>query len=146
MTAVISTHCRRPGCGRELTDRFSRMIGYGPECRKDMTPEQVTDAIRANQPGYTPKTFRPQPASIQARANRADALAAIDQVVECGCGSGAEAGHCPECRAEQTDPIGVLAKRVARVIARIRAQRAAERDAAYEAWLAAHPHQLTIGA
>jgi hypothetical protein len=24
--------CRGPGCGRELTDRVSRMRGYGEEC------------------------------------------------------------------------------------------------------------------
>jgi hypothetical protein len=144
VTAVLSTHCR--GCHRELTDPFSRKLGYGPECRKDLTPEQLADAIRANQPGYIPRA--PQPVSVQARANRADALAAVDQVVECGCGSGALAGRCPECRLEQTDPMRVLAIRVQRVIERVRAERAAERDARYEAWLAAHPpepEQLTIG-
>lgn len=145
MTAVVSTRCRR--CGAELTDRFSRKLGYGPECRKDLTPEQIADAVRANQPGYIPRATAPQPASDHARANRADALAAVDQVVECGCGSGAQAGRCPECLAEQRDPMGVLAKRVQRVIERIRAQRSAERDARYEAWLAAHPpepQQLTL--
>lgn len=139
MTAVISTRCRR--CHAELTDRFSRMLGYGPECRKDLSPEQIADAIRANQPGHVPRAEVPRPVSVQARATRADALAAVDQVVECGCGSGALAGRCPECRAEQTDPMGILAKRVTRVIERVRAQRAAERDARYEAWLAAHPDQ-----
>ena len=146
MTAVVSTRCRR--CRAELTDRFSRTLGYGPECRKLMTPEELADAIRANQPGYVPRAAVPQPASVQARANRADALAAVEQVVECGCGSGALAGRCPECQAEETDPMGVLAKRVQRVIERIRAMRTAERDARYEAWLAEHPpqpEQLTIG-
>lgn len=139
MTAVVSTRCRR--CGAELTDRFSRKLGYGPECRKDLTPEQIADAVRRNQPGYVPRAAAPRPASVQARVNRADALAAVGQVVECGCGSGALAGRCPECAAEQRDPMGVLAKRVARVIERVRALRAAERDARYEAWLASHPEQ-----
>jgi hypothetical protein len=146
MTAVLSTHCR--GCHRELTDRFSRMIGYGPECRKDLTPEQLADAIRANQLGYIPRAQAPRPASVQARADRADALAAVGEVVECGCGSGALVGRCPECRLEQTDPMKVLAIRVQRVIERIREQRTAERDARYEAWRAAHPaepEQLMIG-
>jgi hypothetical protein len=134
MTAVVSTRCRR--CHAELTDRFSRKLGYGPECRKVMSAGQLADALRANQPGYIPKA---QPASVQARINRADALATADQVVECGCGSGALAGRCPECLAEQRDPMGVLAKRVQRVIERVRAQRTAARDARYEAWLAAHP-------
>lgn len=144
MTAVLSTHCR--GCHRELRDPFSRKLGYGPECRKDLTPEQLADAIRGNQPGYIPKA---QPVSVQARANRADALASVDQVVECGCGSGAIAGRCPECRMEQTEPMKVLAIRVQRVIERVRAERTAERDARYEAWRAAHPkapEQLEIGA
>ena len=139
MTAVVSTRCRR--CHAELTDRFSRKLGYGPECRKDLTSDQLADAIRANQPGYVPRAQPPRPASVQARINRADALSAVDEVVECGCGSGALAGRCPECLAEQRDPMGVLAKRVQRVIERVRAQRSAERDARYEAWLAAHPEQ-----
>lgn len=145
MTAVLSTHCR--SCHRELTDAFSRKLGYGPECRKDLTPEQLADAIRANQPGYVPRAEAPRPASVQARINRADALAAVDEVVECGCGSGARAGRCPECRLEQTDPMKVLAIRVQRVIERVRAERTAERDARYEAWRAAYPaepEQLTI--
>jgi hypothetical protein len=137
VTAIVSTRCRR--CGAELSDRFSRKLGYGPECRKDLTPDQIADAVRANQPGYVPRAQPPQPASVQARINRSDALAAVDQVVECGCGSGALAGRCPECLAEQRDPMGVLAKRVARVIERVRALRTAERDARFEAWLAAHP-------
>ena len=137
MTAVISTRCRR--CHAELRDPFSRKLGYGPECRKDLTPDQLADAIRRNQPGYVPRAAAPQPVSVQARAHRADALAAVDQVVECGCGSGALAGRCPECRAEEREPMKVLAIRVARVIERVRAQRAAERDARYEAWLAMHP-------
>lgn len=144
MSAVVSTHCRN--CRKELTDRFSRMLGYGPECRKDLTPDQLADAIRANQPGYIPRAS--QPVSVQARVNRADALAAVDQVVECGCGSGAVAGRCPECRMEEREPMRVLAIRVQRVIERIRAQRTAERDARYAAWLAEHPpepEQLTIG-
>jgi hypothetical protein len=145
MTAVVSTRCRR--CHAELRDRFSRTLGYGPECRKLMTPERLADAIRANQPGYVPRAA-PRPVSVQARANRADALAAVGEVVECGCWSGAAAGRCPECRAEQLEPMKVLAIRVQRVIERIRAQRSAERDARYAAWLAEHPpepEQLTIG-
>lgn len=149
MTAVVSTRCRWPGCHIELTDRFSRRVGYGSEHWKLLTPEQQVDAIRSNQPGYVPRTVSPQPASVQARINRADALATVGEVMECGCGSGAQAGRCPECLAEQRDPMGVLARRVQRVIERIRAQRTAARDARYEAWLAAHPpepEQLTIGA
>lgn len=144
MTAVVSTRCRR--CGAELTDRFSRKLGYGPECRKDLTPEQIADAVRRNQPGYVPRAEPPRPASVQARINRSEALTAVDQVVECDCGSGAVAGRCPECRAEERDPMGVLAKRVQRVIERVRAQRAAVRDARYQAWLAAHPDQDKRGA
>jgi hypothetical protein len=145
MTVVLSTRCSI--CGKDLTDRMSRRYGIGPDCRARMTAAELADAIRANQPGYVPRAQPPRPASVQARANRSEALAAVDEVVECGCGSGALAGRCPECRAEQTDPMGVLAKRVARVIERIRAERTAERDARYEAWLAEHPpepEQLAI--
>lgn len=142
MTAVLSTRCSI--CGKDLTDRMSRRYGIGPDCRAQMTAAELADAIRANQPGFVP---RARPTSVQARINRSEALATVGEVVGCGCGSGALAGRCPECRAEQTDPMGVLAKRVQRVIERIRAQREAVRDARYEAWLAAHPpepEQLTL--
>lgn len=145
MTAVVSTRCRR--CHTELTDRFSRKLGYGPECRKDLTPEQIADAVRRNQSGYVPRAEPPRLASVQARINRSEALATVDEVVECGCGSGAVAGRCPECRMEEREPMKVLAIRVQRVIERVRAERAAVRDARYEAWLAAHPpepEQLAI--
>jgi hypothetical protein len=110
--------------------------------------EQLADAIRR-------EPARLHPARLRSRSRRvcrpastaANALAAVDQVVECGCGSGALAGRCPECLAEQTEPMKVLAIRVQRVIERIRAMRTAERDARYEAWLAAHPpqpEQLTL--
>lgn len=146
MTAVLSTRCRQ--CGKDLTDPLSRRYGIGPDCRRTMTPGQLADALRANQPGYIPRAQPPRPASVQARIHRADALAAADQIVECGCGSGALVGRCPECRAEQADPAGVLAKRVARVIERVRAQRTAERDARLAEWRAAHqpdPEQLALG-
>jgi serine/threonine protein kinase HipA of HipAB toxin-antitoxin module len=147
ITAIIA-HCRK--CGEELHDPASKARKIGSTCWSRLTRAQKLEmlalAAAEAKPGYIPPT---RPASPQARANRADALTAIDQVVECGCGSGALAGRCPECRAEQTDPMGVLAKRVARVIARIRATRTEERDARYYAWLATHqpePEQLTIGA
>lgn len=145
MIAAIIVRCRK--CGEELHDSASKARKVGSTCWRRLTPaeklEMLALAAAEDKPGYIPPTW---PASPQARANRADALATVDQIVECGCGSGALAGRCPECRAEQNDPMGVLAKRVARVIARIRAQRATTRDAAYDAWHAAHPQQLEIGA
>lgn len=69
MTAVISTHCR--GCHRELRDRFSRMLGYGPECRKGMTDAQLRAAVARNDPAYTPPAAV-RPASAQARRNQAE--------------------------------------------------------------------------
>jgi hypothetical protein len=134
VSAAVSTRCSV--CGKDLTDKLSRRYGIGPDCRAKMTSAELADAIRRNQPGFIRRT---QPVSVQARINRANALAAVGEVVECGCGSGAQAGRCPECLAEQRDPMGVLAKRVQRVIERVRIRRAAERDARYEAWLAAHP-------
>jgi hypothetical protein len=147
MTIVRSTSCSE--CGKELTDPLSRRYSIGPDCRADMTPEQLADALRRNQPGYVPKA---KPASAKARRTNAAARQAAEPPKEadlCGCGSGAIAGRCPPCNRAERDPMGVLADGVARIIDRIRVERTAERDARYEAWQAAHqpePEQLTIGA
>lgn len=136
MTAVLSTHCRE--CGKDLTDPLSRRYGIGPDCRAAMTAGQLADAIRRNQPGYIP---RDEPPSPQALANNARALAQAD-VATCK-PHGGVLGQCAQCRRDN-DP----AHAADRIIALIQAQREAARDAAYEAWQAAHqpqPDQLTIG-
>ncbi|GAA4626684.1 hypothetical protein GCM10023196_035930 [Actinoallomurus vinaceus] len=89
-----------------------------------------------------------------AQACRTNALArqaaqAPTEADLCPCGSGSLKNRCPPCLEQQNDPMGALAKGVTRIIERIRAQRTAERDAAYEAWKTAHapqPEQLEIGA
>lgn len=148
MTAVVSTRCRWPGCGIELTDRFSRRVGYGSEHWKLLTPQQQVDALRANQPGYIPKARPPSAHATVTNAAARQAAQAPTEADLCACGSGAVAGRCPPCNRAERDPMGVLADGVRRVIGEVRAERRAVRDAAYEAWQAEHqpPEQLTIGA
>lgn len=114
MSAVVSTTCSR--CGADLRDRTSRMFGIGPECRKTMTATQLRVTNAAARRTAQPVTDRDL----------------------CPCDSGAVKGRCPTCRVP-ANPSDFLAEAVARTIAKIRAQRAAERDAAYEAWNASHP-------
>lgn len=147
MTAIISTRCSE--CGKDLTDPISRRYGIGPDCRAKLTDAELADALRRNQPGYVPAV---RPATPTARATNAQARQAAQAPTEedlCPCGSGSLKNRCPPCLEQQNDPMGALAKGVARIIERIRDQRRAERDAAYEAWKAQHapePEQLTIGA
>lgn len=143
MTAVLSTRCRR--CGAELTDRFSRKLGYGPECRKDLTPDQLADAIRTNQPGYVPRTQPPRPASVQARANRAEiARVTAPDVTAKRCAHDGTPGSCPLCRHE-ADP-WKCAQRIIAITQRMPMDQrlAAQRAAAIRRY---NPttHQLTIG-
>lgn len=149
MTIVLHTRCRWPGCGIELTDKFSRRVGYGSEHWTRLTPEQQEDAIRANQPGYLPKAQPPSARAVAVNAQAQQAAKPPTPADLCSCGSGAVVGRCPPCNRLEREPMAVLAEGVAAIIDRIRAQRTAERDAQYEAWQAAHrpePEQLTIGA
>lgn len=143
MTAVVSTRCRR--CNAELTDRFSRTLGYGPECRKSMTPDQLADAIRANQPGYVPRAQPPRPASATARRNHAEIERVTAPVVAAKrCVHDGIPGACPLCRRDN-DPW----RAAERIIALIKAEREEQRARAHAEWLAANqpePEQLTIGA
>jgi hypothetical protein len=139
VTAVVSTRCRR--CGTDLRDRFSRMLGYGPECRKTMTDAQIRAAMVRNTPGHIPAA---RPASATARRNHAEiARVTAPVVADKQCTHGDRPASCALCRRDN-DPW----RCAERIIALIQRQRRAERDAAYEAWKAAHapqPEQLTIG-
>lgn len=141
MTAVVSTRCRWPGCSVELTDKFSRRVGYGSEHWKLLTPQQQEDAIRANQPGYVPKA---RSASAEARRNHAEVARVTAPVpAEKLCPHEDRPASCALCRRDN-DPW----RAAERIIAVVQRQRTAERDAAYEAWKATHqpePEQLTIG-
>lgn len=142
MTAVVSTRCRR--CGADLRDRFSRMLGYGPECRKTMTDAQLRAAMARNTPGHIPAE-RPRPASSQARHNHAEVARATAPVVaDKTCPHEDRPASCALCRRDN-DPW----RAAERIIALIQRQRTAERDAAYEAWKTAHapePEQLALEA
>lgn len=127
MTAVLSTSCRE--CGKALTDSLSRRYGIGPDCRKAMSPAELTDALRRNQPGYAPKA---KPASGTARANHAAVTAAAD-VPTCE-PHGGVLGRCPQCKHE-ADPTRAAERIIAPTIAR----RTAAAEAAYEAWKARQP-------
>jgi hypothetical protein len=133
MTAVLSTRCRR--CHTELTDQFSRRLGYGPCCRKGMSTEELADALRANQPGYIPKA---RPASTTARRNHAE----VERVTapapaEKLCEHENRPAACPLCR-RNNDPAR-CAERVIALRQRMpRAERLeAERAAARRMWRSA---------
>jgi hypothetical protein len=140
VTAVLSTRCR--DCGKDLTDPLSRRYGIGPDCRSTMTPQQLADALRRNQPGYIPKA---RPASLEARRNHAEVARATESPTTAKrCVHEAIPASCALCRRDN-DPY----KAAERIIALVKAQREAERAAAYAAWKAAHapqPEQLAIGA
>lgn len=127
MTAVVSTRCRR--CGAELHDRFSRKLGYGPECRKDLSPDQLVAAIRANQPGVVPAaTLRPT--STTARRNHAEVQRVTAPVVAAKrCPHEDIPAQCALCRrdndpARAAERIITLAQRMPRG-ERLEAERAA---------------------
>jgi hypothetical protein len=130
MTAVLSTRCSV--CRKDLTDPLSRRYGIGPDCRAEMTAEQLADAIRRNQPGYIPRA--PQPVSSQARRNHAEIQRVTAPVVEAKrCDHDGIAGACPQCRHE-ADPWHCAD----RIIALVQARREEERSRAYADWLATH--------
>jgi hypothetical protein len=129
MSAVLSTHCSV--CRKDLTDPLSRRYGIGPDCRAKMTPEQLADAIRRNQPGYIPKA---RPVSGQARRNHAEIERVTAPVVAAKrCIHDGIAGACPKCRHE-ADPWHCAD----RIIAIVHARREEERSRAYADYLAEH--------
>lgn len=142
MTAIVSTRCRR--CGAKLTDRFSRTLGYGPECRKAMTPDQLADAVRANQPGYIP---RAAPPTAHARVTNAAARQTTEQArAEPRCTHDGIPGNCPSCRRE-ADPTRAAQRIIALIQRQPMPERlAAQRAAAIRRYRAEAAHQLTIGA
>jgi hypothetical protein len=128
MSAVLSTRCSV--CRKDLTDPLSRRYGIGPDCRAQMTPEQLADAIRRNQPGYIPKAA--PPVSSQARRNHTEIQRVTAPVVAAKrCRHDGIAGACPRCRHE-ADPWHCAE----RIIAIVQAQREEERSRAYADWLA----------
>ena len=130
MTAVLSTRCSV--CRKDLTDPLSRRYGIGPDCRAQMTPEQLADAIRRNQPGYIPKA--PPAVSVEARRNQAEVQRVTAPVVEAKrCHHDGIAGACPQCRHE-ADPWHCAD----RIIRLVQARREEERARAYADYLAKH--------
>lgn len=166
MTAVRFTHCR--GCGQPLTDRFSRMVGWGPKCRKGMTPEQLVAAVRSNQPGYVP-SGEPAAPSAAARRNRAEVAAVTAPIpapkpaaeperpstapaaepaesMAGRCGHGALRGACGICR-RANDPRYAADRILAETLRRPMAERLDAERAAARRLLAAYlpVGQTTIG-
>lgn len=142
MTAVISIHCRK--CGTPLRDRFSRTLGYGPECRRDMTAGQIADAVRANQPGYVPKAT--PPISLEARRNHAEITRVTAPTPAAKrCVHDGIPGACPSCRHE-ADP-WKCAQRIITATQRLPMDQrlAAQRATAIRRYQPAITHQLTIG-
>jgi uncharacterized protein DUF6011 len=127
-------------CGRPLTDATSRAFRIGPECRRDMTPDQLRASLQVAKeeaaPGYIPPD---RPASPQARHNNAQARAVVETAStpqRATCVHGGMPGACPTCRYE-ADPNNAAA----RIIREIQGERIAARDAAWRAWHAAHTVQ-----
>ena len=145
MTAVISTHCRRPGCGRELTDRFSRMLGYGPECRKTMTDAELRAAIDRNTPGHTPPAAV-RPASPQARRNHLEVTRVTAPTPAAKrCAHDGIPATCPLCRHE-ADPWRCAQRIITLTVRQPMDQRlAAQRAAAIRRYHPDAAHQLEIG-
>jgi Family of unknown function (DUF6011) len=130
MSAVLSTCCSV--CGKDLTDPLSRRYGIGPDCRRDLSPAQLADALRANQPGYIP---RARPASATAHRNHAEIERVTANVVaDKQCEHGDRPAACPLCRRDN-DPAR-CAERVIAVRQRMpRGERLeAERAAARRMW------------
>lgn len=115
-------------CGRDLTDAMSRRIGIGPDCRKGMTGQQIRDAIALTaemaKPGYIPPD---RGASFEAKLTNAEARATVEaaQARAVCTRHGGLLGACAMCRQEEDPAFGVQ-----RLIAEIRAERRAARDAA----------------
>jgi hypothetical protein len=113
-----------------------------------MTPEQLVDAIRANQPGYIPKGVPP---SVEARRNHAEIQRVTSPVPKAKrCIHEAIPASCALCRRDN-DPYR-CAERVITLVQRLPmterldVQRKATRSL-WAAYLPApEPHQLTIGA
>jgi hypothetical protein len=143
MTVVISTRCRWPGCHVELTDRFSRRVGYGSEHWKLLTSEQQEDAIRANQPGYIPKAA---PVSLEARRNHAEvARVTAPDVTAKRCVHDGIPASCALCRRDN-DPRRITDRIIALVQRIPMDQRlAAQKTAAIRRYHPDTDHQLTIG-
>jgi hypothetical protein len=133
--------CRN--CGRALSDRLSLRYRLGSDCRSGMTGEQLREALALTarerdlvreqaQPGYIPPA---RPASIAARATNAEARQVAAGRPLCA-EHGGLLGACAQCRAEADPAYGVR-----RVIREIRAERSADRNAAYAAALAQRRQQ-----
>lgn len=123
MTLTQSRTCRE--CGRELTDRVSRMYRVGPDCRREMSGEQLAAALKQTkaeaQPGYIPPARKPSiDAQLTNRAARAVAAQAEAPIV-CDAHGGV-LGQCPLCIAEAKAP-------AARIIRLVKADGLAARRA-----------------
>lgn len=76
---VRHTHCIL--CGTPMTNRYSQKIGIGPECRQDMTEQEIEAAIERNNPliervpADEPASARAQWVNATARAVMAEAAA-----------------------------------------------------------------------
>lgn len=114
-------HCR--ACKRQLKDRLSLRYGIGPGCREGMTDEQLAAALKLTaeeaKPGYVPPDKAPSWVALANNEAAREAAAGIRPV--------------------HLDPAAELALGVRIIIAEIRAERTAARDAR---WRAAKARQV----
>lgn len=114
-------HCR--ACGRLLKDRLSLRYGFGPDCRKELSGEQLAAALKLTaeeaKPGYIPPEKAPSWVALANNEAAREAAAGIRPV--------------------HLDPAAELAMGVRIIIAEIRAERTAARDAR---WRAAKARQV----
>lgn len=125
----LASRCRL--CGTPVATLEARRRRVGSECWSRLTPEQKERALalaaREADPHYVPPARRP---SAVALANRAAVRAAVQAPApEAVCARhGGVVGRCPQCRRE-ADPT----QAAARIIWEIQQERAAAREAAWQA-------------
>lgn len=123
LTLTQSRACRE--CGRDLTDPMSLRYRVGPDCRREMTGEQLAAALKLtraeSEPGYIPPDRRPTvDALLTNRAARAVVAQAAEPIV-CDAHGGL-LGQCPLCTYEAAHP-------AARIIRLVKADGLAARRA-----------------
>jgi hypothetical protein len=128
---VVDPTCTE--CGRLLTDAASRAFRIGPECRKDMTTQQLRAAmLRAKQADDPFRIPEQRPASVQARINNHNARAAADPAALQLCRHENRAGACADCKREANPWLAAE-----RILGEVRTETHAERRAARIAMQAA---------
>lgn len=113
ISRLMANTCR--DCGQPLTDRTSLLFRLGPDCRGEMTDEQLRQAMELTRAERRPDYIPPQkPPSVQARQNHAAVRAVVaeaDAPPTCKAHGGV-LGQCPQCRHEQLNPAARITREI----------------------------------